>query len=544
MTVLFSDSVDATVSHGALNIDGMPAEDRETAARLLGVLASKRAINKTRQNVYEAAQITKHMGIAVPPHMREFETTLTWGEGACTHLNDRIRLGGFAVPDSAELPLDLARVIRQNKLLAEAPMAHLEALKYGPSFTLALAGYAGEPDAVIRSLSARVTTGDWNANARRLTSLLTITGARWGRATEFILATDQNVYTVAEGLRGLEVVAVAGVAMCPGSLLPFRPDLDNPFGRSRLSHPVMRAIDRAQRTLLRSEITAEFFSAPQRYLLGADESIFEDEDGNPVATWDALIGRVNTVSRDEQGNLPSVSYAPQISMQPHMEMSRHDAAIFASLVSLPPSVLGVVMDNPDSAEAMEVRWDALDKIAQSAETTMGSGWVDTLNRAVMVRDGLDDLPEELDGLAPKWPTRKRAAMAAAMAQEIAAMPWVADTEDALRGFGHGPEEIERMLADKRRSQGASQLDAILAATRAAAPAAPDAAADADTAPADTSALDDAAVLKAKFDALGVAVRAGVKPEYAAKMLGLEGIQLTGAVPTSLKMPGEPGETGE
>ena len=468
MTVLFSESVE-TPSHGTLDIAGMPAEDRETAARLLAVLASKRSINKTRQNVYEAAQKTKHMGIAVPPHMREFETTLTWGEGACTHLNDRIKLGGFAVPDSADLPLDLARVIRQNKLLAEAPMTHLEALKYGPSFTLSLAGYAGEPDAVIRSLSARVTTGDWNANARRLTSLLTVTGTRWGRVTEFILATDERVYTVAEGLRGLEVIAVAGVALCPGSLLPFRPDLDNPFGRSRLSHPVMRAIDRAQRTLLRSEITAEFFSAPQRYLLGADESIFEDEDGNPVPTWDALIGRVNTVSRDEQGNLPSVSYAPQISMQPHMDMSRHDAAIFASLVSLPPSVLGVVMDNPDSAEAMEVRWDALNRIAESAEVSMGSGWVDTLNRAVMVRDGLDDLPEELEGLAPKWPTRTRAAMADAMTKEIAAIPWVAETEEALRGFGHSPAEIERMLSDKRRAQGSAQIDAILAATRTAGP---------------------------------------------------------------------------
>ena len=33
-------------------------------------------------------------------------------------------------------------------------------------------------------------------------------------------------------------------------------------------------------------------------------------------------------------------------------------------------------------------------------------------------------------------------------------------------------------------------------------------------------------------------RSGVKPEYAAKMLSLEGIELTGMLPTSLKKPGE------
>lgn len=43
-------------------------------------------------------------------------------------------------------------------------------------------------------------------------------------------------------------------------------------------------------------------------------------------------------------------------------------------------------------------------------------------------------------------------------------------------------------------------------------------------------------LKAKFEALGVAVRAGVDPDDAARRLGLEGIRFTGAVPVSLRLP--------
>lgn len=47
---------------------------------------------------------------------------------------------------------------------------------------------------------------------------------------------------------------------------------------------------------------------------------------------------------------------------------------------------------------------------------------------------------------------------------------------------------------------------------------------------------DADELKAKFDALGAAIRAGAEPESAARMLGLDGLSFTGAVPVSLRLP--------
>lgn len=43
-------------------------------------------------------------------------------------------------------------------------------------------------------------------------------------------------------------------------------------------------------------------------------------------------------------------------------------------------------------------------------------------------------------------------------------------------------------------------------------------------------------MKAKFDALGVAIRSGVDPADAARRLGLDGISFTGAVPVSLRLP--------
>ncbi len=43
-------------------------------------------------------------------------------------------------------------------------------------------------------------------------------------------------------------------------------------------------------------------------------------------------------------------------------------------------------------------------------------------------------------------------------------------------------------------------------------------------------------MKAKFEALGIAIRAGVEPSNAAHTLGLEGVRFTGLQPVSLRDP--------
>lgn len=100
------------------------------------------------------------------------------------------------------------------------------------------------------------------------------------------------------------------------------------------------------------------------------------------------------------------------------------------------------------------------------------------------------------------------------------------------------QKVDAMRNELLRSGGLAQMDAIAAAIRAvpatSAPAEPGEPV-ADDGP---SAAEKAATLKVQFEALGMAVRAGVDPADAAKRVGLEGVKLTGMLPTSLKMPGE------
>jgi hypothetical protein len=51
-------------------------------------------------------------------------------------------------------------------------------------------------------------------------------------------------------------------------------------------------------------------------------------------------------------------------------------------------------------------------------------------------------------------------------------------------------------------------------------------------------MDETAEIRAKADALGILIRAGMLPEIAAKLVGLDGAKFTGLQPTTLKSPGE------
>ena len=133
----------------------------------------------------------------------------------------------------------------------------------------------------------------------------------------------------------------------------YRPTFRRPFGQSRINRAVMSITDSAVREALRTEITAEFFTSPQKYLLGADRNAFQGED-NPAGQtkWEAYIGNIFAVGRDEDGNVPQFGQLPQGSMQPHSDYMRSLAARFSGETNVPISTLGIVHDQPASAEAI------------------------------------------------------------------------------------------------------------------------------------------------------------------------------------------------
>lgn len=163
----------------------------------------------------------------------------------------------------------------------------------------------------------------------------------------------------------------------------YRPDAMRPFGHSRISRACMNLMQGALRTLLRSEVSAEFYSFPQKYITGLSQ------DAEDLDKWKATVASFLTFTKDDEGEAPKLGQFSQQSMSPFTEQLRTFAALFAGETGLTLDDLGFVTDNPSSAEAIKASHENLRLSARKAQKTFGSCFLNVGFLAACVRDQVE-----------------------------------------------------------------------------------------------------------------------------------------------------------
>jgi hypothetical protein len=453
------------------------ATDAEVSAvrDLWKVWREKQPRNLLRSVYYDGKAPIRDLGIAIPPSMRNFSAVLGWPEKAVRQLAARNIFDGFVAPGQDDNPFDLGGVLEANRFDLELPQAIVSAYKHSCSFISTTLGdtTAGDPEVVVMARSAEWSAAIWDRTRRRVSSALAITDATdTGDPTDLILYLPDWVVTAERRSGKWRVVDrqpnPLGVVLIEP--LTYDPQLDRPFGRSRITRAVMDITDRAARTVLRTEISAEFYASPQRYVLGADEEAWADTN-----KWKAVMGRFLTLTKDEDGDTPQVGQFAQATMQPHFEMLRLLATQFAGETGVPVASLGVISDNPSSAEAIYAAKEDLIVEAQAANRVLGASLARVAQRAVMLRDGLTEPTVELRRLQTRWadPAFTSPVSAGdALVKLNAVFPWLGESEVALEMAGFTAPQITRLLSDKRRAGSGDVLAAIAGAQQGAAPTVP------------------------------------------------------------------------
>lgn len=159
----------------------------------------------------------------------------------------------------------------------------------------------------------------------------------------------------------------------------FRPDAKRPFGHSRISRSCMDITQAVLRTLIRSEVSSEFYSMPQKYILGLSE---EAEFNNRFATMSSFLD----FRKDEDDNHPTVGQFQQASMTPYSEHMRMLASVFAGETGLTLDDLGFVTANPSSEEAIKASHENLRLTARQAQRIFGIGFLNAGYLAACIRD--------------------------------------------------------------------------------------------------------------------------------------------------------------
>ena len=160
----------------------------------------------------------------------------------------------------------------------------------------------------------------------------------------------------------------------------YRPDATRPFGHSRISRACMSIVDGAMRTVKRSEISAEFYSYPQKYILGMDSNAEQMEK------WRATMSSMLRIDKDDDGDKPTVGQFQAAAQTPHTDQLRVFAGLFAGETGLTLDDLGFPSANPSSSEAIRAAHESLRLTARKAQKTFGVGLLNAGYLAACVRD--------------------------------------------------------------------------------------------------------------------------------------------------------------
>ena len=356
-------------------------------AQLYGIEYLQRLLNRKRDRVllryryYDMKKLVRDFGISTPPTLRGVTSTFGWCAKAVDSLADRLILKGFKNDNFA-----IGEIFEQNNpdIL---PTAAIQAALIGAcSFIYIYPSDNGMP--VMQVIDGSDATGV----ADPVTGML-----HEGYA---VLERDRDRKVVEEAYfePGRTTYYRAGEAdrvflhdLKYPLLVPVinRPDATRPLGHSRISRACMSYVESAIRTAKRSEITAEFYSFPQKWVSGLDQ------DAERMEKWQATISALLTFSKDDAGDRPTIGQFSQASMTPHIEQLRMFASLFAGETGLTLDDIGFPSENPSSAEAIRAGHENLRLMARRAQRDFGTGF---LNAGFLAASLRDEFPYERQNL--------------------------------------------------------------------------------------------------------------------------------------------------
>lgn len=327
-------------------------------------------------------------GITIPPQIRQrYRSVLGWSTKAVDSLADRLVFREFAQDE-----FQVNEIFKQNNPDVFFDSAILSALigsccfiyvsKYGDEVRLQVIE-ASNATGVIDPITGLLTEG--YAVLRR--------DEHGQPSLEAYFLPYVTVYLE----KGKEVSRIENASgQCLLVPIIHRPDAVRPFGRSRITRAGMYYQSYAKRTLERSDVTAEFYSFPQKYVLGTSQ------DADPMDKWKATVSSLLEFSKDDDGDKPTVGQFTTSNMSPFTEQLRTAAAGFAGEMGLTLDDLGFVSDNPSSAEAIKASHENLRLAGRKAQRSLGSGFLNVAFVAACLRDEIVYLRRHFVNTVVKW----------------------------------------------------------------------------------------------------------------------------------------------
>lgn len=416
--------------------------------RLLAEWQSHLASNIRNEAYYKGLVKPVSEDSSMPKDLTELNVVSGWGGKCVDVLANRSVLEGFDGKDAGKLegiiPISAFTGIYEQAVTSE--------LTDSCAFLTISRGREGEPKVIVAAHSALDAAAIWDERKQRIKAGICVididvdeSGTRV--PTWVNMYTDAFTYSCRKVGDSWSVEKAANLLGRPlMEPLRYRPSLTRPFGKSRISSTVRSLINRALCVGSRTEITATFYTWPMRYLLGVDKKTAEEMAKRKIETYaDAML----LVTPNKNGDVPQLGQLSQMTMQPHIDHLEMLGKQFASEAGLTLDEVGIVFDNPTSADAL---YAAQQRLIIEAEhvNRMNAIALETVARMALYAageatfEGADVRPRFANVLRPS-----KAANADFAIKVNSAVPAYSLTRQFWRDLGYSEPEIDDVQREIR-----------------------------------------------------------------------------------------------
>ena len=356
---------------------------------LKNFLMLKRIRVGVRYVFYELKNNTFDFGISSPPELKWWNSCVGWCARAVDALGDRLDFYGFR-----DDVFNFSQIYDLNNKDVLFPSAIQGALIASCAFIHVSEDETGFPR--LEVINADDATGVINPTTGLLNEgYAVLERNQFGQPVREAYFTHEYAAYYENGV----LVDQREYKVKEPMLVPiiFRPDAKRPMGHSRISRSCMSLVGSALRTIKRSEISAEFYSFPQKWVTGTDQ------DAQKLDKWSAAMSAMMRFSLNGDGqDHVRVGQFSQQSMSPHAEQLKMFASLFAGEVGLTLDDLGFPQSNPSSYDAIRASHENLRLTALAAHKSFNVGILNAGYLAACIRDDYAYTRQQITVTKPIW----------------------------------------------------------------------------------------------------------------------------------------------
>lgn len=424
-----------------MNLDN---EHKKQVEFLLDRLRKKSVNVDIKYKYYNAENSYVDFGISVPVKMMNSKPGIGWASRAVNTLSDRVVFDGFA-NDTFRInelfdEINAKRVLNKAKKDAHIAGVSFVAISETPNGVALIPFTASEATGVIDDNTGLLSYGlavlSWTGDDALAQSSVS-------EPKDYVVFTPEA--TTIYKNKKIDSITKNPTGRTMLHALTHGATASQPLGRSRITKTVRRIVQEVARVKRRYEIAGEFYSTPQRYVLGTEQD-FTQEQKNKL---DSTIGKAWVFSKDDDGDKPEIGQLAQMSINQFEDNKKGLARDFCAETALTLRNLGYETANPTSAESLSAMSDDLLLEARASQDEMGEQIKQIAISIRLTLNKSDKVPEDLENIKAAWRPIFQVDVGAAgdaVYKLIQAMPELAGSVQIYQMLGMGVREAESLKA--------------------------------------------------------------------------------------------------